>query len=88
MFYDYRFRQAQSYYGATDAVYNHWAGMINPQAGLYQAESEYPLDELQATIHQVQYSAGSAELMPDGRFKKTNANDFITYINNMGEINE
>ena len=88
IFYDYRFRQANSYYGSSDAIYNHWVGNSTPQAGLCQAESEFPLDELQATIHQIEYSAGSAELMPNGMFKKTNANDFITYINNMGEINE
>ena len=86
IFYDYRFRQAHHYYGISDAVYGHWVGQNTPQSGLIQAESEYPIDELQSTIHQAEYSAGAAELMPNGMFKKTNANDFITYIKNMGEI--
>ena len=86
IFYDYRFRQMSSYHGSADAVYNHWVGQSTPQAGLCQAESEYPIDELQATIHQIEFSAGCAELMPDGRFKKSNSNDFITYLKNIGEI--
>ena len=88
IFYDYRFRQMHSYHGSSDAVYSHWAGQNHPQVGICEAESEYPLDELQATIHQIEFSAGSAELTPNGMFKKTNGNDFITYIKNIGETNE
>ena len=85
IFYDYRFRQSHQWYGCSDAVYNHWVGHSAPQSGLIEAESQYPLDELQSTIYQMEYNAGSAELMPNGMFKKTNGNDFITYIKTIGE---
>jgi len=86
LFYDYRFRQAYHYYSAGSDVYSHWVEGYSAQKGVCEAESEYPLDELQSTIHQIEYTGGAAELMPSGMFKKTNANDFITYLKNIGEI--
>jgi len=86
IFYDYRFRQAYHYYGGSGNVYSHWVESHGAQSGIIQAESEYPIDELQSTIHQMEYTGGVSELMADGMFKKTSENDFITYLKNMGEI--
>ena len=86
IFYDYRFRQAYHYYGASSSLYSHWVENYGAQAGIIQAESEYPIDELQSTIHQIEYNGGAAALETNGMFKKTSANDFITYFKNIGGI--
>jgi hypothetical protein len=87
IFYDYRFRQACSFYGANDAVFGHWVGHATYQSTLEAANAEYPIDELQSTIHQIEYSGSAAELMQNGMFKKTASNDFITYLKITGRNN-
>ena len=87
IFYDYRFRQAHNFYGASDAIFGHWVGHATYQSTLEAADAEYPIDELQSTIYQIEYSGGAAELMQNGMFKKTASNDFITYLKITGRNN-